>query len=276
MCGQLALAQTETPVSISDTTSLHLVIPPGNITPTDSIFQTPEVGVPHQYRGTYSGERNKLQLHHDAQVNPYATHLPRFSFHPGQATLFSWGTGGIHAAGSRENLPGLMGIESGSLNFRQQLGNLTLTLFGSAEKYGYYRGLSTIYGFGGSLSYALSDNVGVTLFGSYYTSAGIKQPAMAGYVSAPVFGGYVDWRIHPHWGVKVGAQSYRSVFNGRWEAQPIAMPYYRTSGGAEIGVDLGGILYQVIHQASGKQWGNPGNPSIGRPDFGPPPIRPHH
>lgn len=168
-----------------------------------------------------------------------------------------------------------MGIESGTLDFRQRVGALTISLFASATKYGYFRGLSTSYGFGGSLSYDFNDKLGMTVFGSYASSpVGMNQAAMLGYVSSPVIGGYLDWRFADHWGVKVGAQSYRSIAYGRWETQPIAMPYYRTSSGAEIGIDVGGILYQVIRQASGGSWGNPGNPTIGRPDFGPPPVAP--
>jgi len=222
--------------------------------------------------GSYMVERGIMP----AAVNPAATRMPVFAFVPGVADIVSWGSGGVYASGSRENLPGLMGIESGALNFRQQIGAFTLTMFGSAVKYGYFRGLSTSYGFGGELSYRINDNLGITLFGAYYSPAGISQAAMMGNVNVSTFGGYVDWRFHEHWGVKVGARSYRSVaYGGRWETLPVVTPYYRTSGGAEFGVDLGGILYEVVRNASGKKWGGYGNPTIGRPDFGPPPIRPH-
>lgn len=196
------------------------------------------------------------------RVNPNAARLSSMGFIPGVAMLDSWGSGGIFATGSRQDLPGLMGIESGALNFRQQVGAFTLSLFGSVTKYGYFNGLATSYGFGGSLSYEINEHLGVTVFGSYNSPTGINQAAMMGYVATPTFGGYLNWRFHPHWGVKVGAQSYRSVAYGRRETQPIVMPYYRTSGGAEIGIDVGGILYQVIRSASGNSWGNPGNPTI--------------
>lgn len=198
-------------------------------------------------------------------INPLATALPPMGFTPGVANIASWGSGGVYADGGRVHLPGLMGIETGSVNFVQHMGPVTVTLFGSAAKYGYFRGLSTTYGFGGALTYRFSDNLSMTVFGSYNSAASVTQPAMMGYVSAPVFGGYLDWRFHPHWGVKAGVQSYRSIAYGRWETQPMVIPYYRTSSGAEIGIDVGGILYQVIRSAasgSGSNWGNPGNPTI--------------
>lgn len=208
-------------------------------------------------------------------VNQSATALPPMRYVPGQATMFSWERGGVFATGSREALHGLMGIESASVGISQRIGGFSVAVYASAAKYGYFRGLSASYGFGGAMSYDFNEQLSMTLFGSYAsTPAGMGQAAMLGYVSLPVFGGYINWKASEHWGVKVGAQSYRTSPNGRWEAQPIVMPYYRTSGGAELGIDVGGILYQVVRQTTGGSWGNQGNPTIGRPDFGPPPVAP--
>ena len=227
------------------------------------------------YTPRYSGYHS-LAERYPLTVNPLVYAVPNYSFTPGEANLYSWGSGGFYAEGASQNLTGMMGIESGALSFRQHIGALTLSMYGSAAKYGYFQGLSTSWGFGGSLSYQLNENVGVTLFGSYSSPIGIMQPAMMGYVGVSQFGGYVDWRFHPHWGVKVGAQSYRSMaYGGQWEMQPIVMPYYKAGNGVELGVDLGGILYQIMHEASGGKWGGYKNPTIGQPNFGPPPIRPH-
>lgn len=49
-------------------------------------------------------------------------------------------------------------------------------------------------------------------------------PAMLGYTSIPNFGGYVDYNFSGRWGVKVGAQAYRSSMTNRIEAQPIVTP----------------------------------------------------
>ncbi len=196
------------------------------------------------------------------QLNPLATSIPSQSFLPGTAMLGMWGSGGIYATGQSVNLIGLGAIERGSLNLSHNFGNFSVTLFGEAEKYGYFSGLSTVYGFGGAVSYTINSNLSLTLFGSYHTSSGIVQPALAGYVSTPQFGGFLDWKFHDKWGVKVGAKSYRSIAYGRWETQPIVMPYYRTSSGATIGVDVGGILYQLVRSVSVGRGGNHTNPTI--------------
>jgi hypothetical protein len=169
---------------------------------------------------------------------------------PGQATLMNWGGGGVVATGQQQSIPGLMGIESGNIALIQQLGDFTLTAHGAVSKYGYYRGLSTQWGFGGSLSYRVNDNLSFTAFGSYASNAGIYNPALVGNINSSMFGGYANYLFgNSHFGMKVGAQSYYSVFSQHWQAQPIVMPYYRTNGGAEIGVDVGGILYNVLRSA---------------------------
>ena len=52
----------------------------------------------------------------------------------------------------------------------------------------------------------------------------------------------------------------------RWEAQPIVMPYFRFNGKDEIGLDIGGIMYNLLRSNIGGGWGAVRNPTI------PPPI----
>lgn len=197
-------------------------------------------------------------------INPAAFTYPDFSFSAGQADLLSWHQGSFYATGASTGLPGLMGIEQGALNLSQSFGKFNLTVYGSAIKYGFFQGLETSYGFGGELTYIINDKTSVTMFGSYNSPIGITLPAMMGYVGVPTFGGYVNYRFHPHWGVKVGAQSYRSLVTRQWETQPIVMPYFRL-GQNDIGIDLGGIIYELIKSATYEAWGKSGNPTISPP-----------
>ena len=184
--------------------------------------------------------------------------------HPGK--IASWYSGGISGYASSQSLPGMMGIEQGRISLYQSVGNFTFTAYGEALKYGFYRGLRTSTGFGGSVGYMLNDNVSFTVFGSYYTSPGSMLPSMAGYTSIPMFGGYADFSLGDRWGVQVGAQSYRSVMTQRWEPQPIVTPYFKLSKDAKIGIDVGGILYQLVRNNSFKRSRHMPNPTI------PPPI----
>lgn len=185
---------------------------------------------------------------------------------PEMATIYSAPNTGIWATGGSTQFAGMMGVESGQLNFAQRFGQFDLTLFGAATKYGYYRGLTTSWGFGGNLTWHFHPDWSITVFGEYYTpvtfrTAGapftINSPAMGGYRAVPRFGGYIDRSLGAHWGIRVGAQAYRDYGNSNWELQPIVMPYYKFNSKVSIGVDVGGILYQILSSKAGWDSGNP-------------------
>ena len=62
-------------------------------------------------------------------------------------------------------------------------------------------------------------------------------------------------------GVKAGAQTYRSIMDNSWHTQPMVVPYFRL-GGNDIGIDVGGILYNIFVNANG---GKRSNPTIAPP-----------
>lgn len=183
---------------------------------------------------------------------------------PGLARIASWQNGFVYATGGVQTMPGLMAINSGSVNLTHNFGRLTVEAFAVANKYGYFRGLQTSYGFGGALTYRFSDKLSATIFGEYHTPVGIYQPAMAGYVNIPNFGGYIDYSFSDKFGVEVGAQGYQSMLTRRIEAQPILKPYFRVSKHSKIGVDVGGILYHLINNRNSQYTGSR-NPTIGPP-----------
>lgn len=191
---------------------------------------------------------------------------------PGFAGFRLWKGATAYASGSRSSLPGLIGIEQGNLGFSQSLGRFTLDAYASAAHYGYFRGLQTAYGFGGSLNYRLSNRISLTIFGSYYTDVHPLTPAMAAYMNSSNFGGYASFDINEHWGISVGAQAVHSNITNRWEPQPILAPYYKINGKAAFGLDVGGILYNLIKSKHGGY--RRGNPTIGPPVGGPPPVAP--
>ena len=183
---------------------------------------------------------------------------------PGLARISSWRNGYIYATGGIQTMPGLMAINSGSINAEHNFGNLNVNVYGIATKYGYFNGLQTSYGFGGALTYKFNEKVSATLFGEYHTGVRIYNPAMAGYVNIPRFGGYIDYSFSDRFGVEVGAQGYRSMLTQRIEAQPIVKPYFKLSNNSKIGIDVGGILYQIINSRS-SSYNESRNPTIGPP-----------
>lgn len=74
--------------------------------------------------------------------------------------------------------------------------------------------------------------------------------------------GSADITLSDRWGVEVGAQAYHSLSSSHWEVVPIVKPYYRINKKATIGIDVGGIVYELLKSARGY---SPGNPTIGPP-----------
>jgi len=176
--------------------------------------------------------------------------------------IASWQNGAIWADGSAIHFPGMAGVESATAGISQRIGRVSLSAYGTATKYGYFRGLSTQWTVGGSLQWQFAPRLGITLFGSYSTGAyriGMA-PGVAEMLAMPSFGGYLSWDITDKFGVDVGASAtYNNL--GRWEARPIVAPYLRT-GSAKISVDVGGIMYELLRSSSSS---NPRNPTVGPP-----------
>ncbi len=183
---------------------------------------------------------------------------------PGE--IAAWRSGMVGGYVDIAHMPGMGAIESGRLYMGQGAGRFSFTAFAAVEKYGFFRGLERSLGTGGSLSFRINNHLSMTVFGQYYTSPGAMPYAMTAYTSTSSFGGYLNYRISDHWGVKAGAQSFRSNLTGHWQTQPMLIPYYRTDSGAEIGVDVGGIIYNILRSSSvGRDWGSR-NPTIPPPD----------
>lgn len=170
-----------------------------------------------------------------------------FLLTPGMATIYGWESGRVVALGNVRSMPGLGAYNSGAIQLQQQFGNLSVFANMNAEKYGFYRSLITRYGISGSVRYDFNPHLAIVAFGSYYGgSHGYVPPAVAEMMSYSTFGGYLDWRINENWGVRAGAQAVQRPGYNTMRVQPIVMPYYKFSNGVEIGVDLGGIIYNAV------------------------------
>lgn len=182
--------------------------------------------------------------------------LPDFGFSTGQASVFRWRGGELVAAGATVAMPGLMGLENGSLGVAQHFGNFSVYGGGIVNKYGYFRGLHTQYGLNGSVSYRFSPRLSVTGFGTYYFGRSPMMPnglplapSMAGYYGVSTFGGYVDMKLNDRFGVEVGGQTVQQIGTRRYEPEPIVTPYVNVGSGktkVHIGLPVGQIIYGIL------------------------------
>lgn len=132
----------------------------------------------------------------------------------------------------------------------------------SAAKYVFDAGMGNRFAVSGLLSYSFNDYVSAYLFGSYTPSYNFYSPAMMPYLGYSNFGGAFSF-ANEYVGVDVGMKRYLDPFSGRWETQPIVMPFVNVNG-QKMGFDVGRLLQDVfrsfLFNASQKELPSP-------PDF---------
>lgn len=163
-------------------------------------------------------------------------------FSPANSAFLSW----LDITSSRQSLPGLMGIESATATARFSNERLSFEPHAQVIRYGYLHGVQTSYGIGATIGYNISDRLSLTVFGSYFTPTHAPTPAIAGYMQTSRIGGYATWRINERWSLSAGAQTINtpSVIN-KWQTVPILIPTYHVNSKVSLGVDIGGILYDI-------------------------------
>lgn len=245
----------------------------------------PSFMVPHDADSLASGmiqQERETTLDRPLYANPFSSPFNSFSYRHPELNSFRFPTPStdifrtdlfaINAVNSRQEMPGMMAIESGRIGIGGAFGSLEWNAWAGVDKYGYFRGMQRSIGFGGQLHYTLSDRWSLTLFGQYYSPVHPLTPAMAGWMNSSRIGGYASYNINSRWGVNVGAQATRSLVTNRWEAQPIVEPYYRINKSVSIGIDVGGILYNVARDYLESRSGGRGNIPSGPVSSGRPPI----
>lgn len=171
--------------------------------------------------------------------------VPSLYLTPEQSGFFSWNNGGIFISARTVSYPGLMTVDNGTLGLYQTFGNLNFNLGVTANKYGWYQGLSTQYGLNGNLNYHFTPKLSATFYAIYYLSKppfmanGMPMPpSMLGYYGYTRFGGYVDYKVNERIGVQFGGQIVKRTYSNRYEAEPIATPYITVGRKKKIGIGL--------------------------------------
>lgn len=191
---------------------------------------------------------------------------------PGQFNL--WKGANLSVMGDQTSMPGLMGINSGALAFRQDYGRLHFTTLGIANKYwmpSMTVGVPTLltqYGVDGTVSYDLSKILTLYAFGSYYTINPLVGPAVSPYAYTTQYGGYADIQLHKNFGVDTGVRRYLNPITGQWVTDPIVSPYIKFNNGQKLGVDVGHLLKDII-------WGKQSHQYVPRGPvrMAPPPVQ---
>ena len=160
--------------------------------------------------------------------------MPSFNLWRGANLLFY---------GNINQLPGLMGVETGSMAYHQNLGKWHISISANANKYWMpmQKQLATQYGLGGTLGYQLSNNVSLHAYGYYYNTNPLVGPAYSPYVNTSSFGGYANIRFNDRFSTYIGVNRYINPMTGRWTTSPIVTPSIRV-GKTRIELPIGELL----------------------------------
>lgn len=154
-----------------------------------------------------------------------------------------WRGANLAFYGSVNQMPGLMGVESGSMTYHQSLGEWQISVSANANKYWMpmQKQLVTQYGIGGTLGYQLSNDISLHAYGYYYNTNPLVGPAFNPYVTTSSFGGYANIRFNDRFSTNVGVNRYINPMTGRWTTSPIITPSFRV-GKTRIELPVGELL----------------------------------
>ena len=173
----------------------------------------------------------------------------------GTKPLVLWRSGGLNVRVARDEMLGMMNLETGMVALHQDFGRLHFTATAKANKYWMpmQGALITQYGIGGNVGFDVSDHLSLHAFGYYYSTCPIVGPALSPYVSTTNYGGYADIRFSDRAGSNIGIRRYLNPMSGRWTTEPIVTPYFRIGKKMRLELPVGGLLKAAV-------WGDRGNP----------------
>lgn len=177
--------------------------------------------------------------------------------------LQRWENGTLFASGSQTSIPGIGRFNDASLNYQHALNDRFSFQVGiDAMKINRMLTTGQVFTTSGSLMYRASDRIGFKVFGSYDLGNSYGM-------STNRYGATMIMDMTDRFGMEVGVQRYYNSMRGGWETVPVAIPYYKFNEKFKLGVDVGGIIYEILRSTVFKpqNWG--GGATIAPPRFQP-------
>lgn len=160
--------------------------------------------------------------------------------------MFAHRHGILMGSGSQTTLPGIGRSNDASLAYIHSFNpQWTLTVGVDANKMHMNHFTGQSFGTSATLSYQATDRLTFNVFGGYNSG---YVPGRQSYR----YGGTIGFGMTEHFGMEMGVQRYYNPLRGGWETVPIAIPYYKFNNGAKMGLDVGGLIYQIFRNASFK------------------------
>lgn len=202
----------------------------------DSLAQhSPDVEIPTQYEYP---EYNSLIWQRNIFANDFRQ----------QGKIAQWNDGYLEGYSMYDTQPLLGSVRQAGALATQHFGDRwTVSVGAMLMKYNVPWNAYNTFGGEAQVGYLINDNISVTAFGNYESAPFWSNASRGG---MGVFGGYMTFKTNnDKWGVDVGAQNVRDFQSGRSATVPIIRPFYNLHG-QKLGIDLGGLLYQLFENAS--------------------------
>lgn len=189
-------------------------------------------------------ERRKLPSFSFREELHLPYHVDRSPLHRGDFTtsgvLWQHRRGAIFGTGEQTTVPGIGRFNEASLGYGHVFNDrLSLQVSIDAMKINRINFVGETFGTSGRMSYQASDRLAFNVFGSY-------QLGNTYGMSTDSYGATVSVVMSDRFRMEVGAQRVYNAARGQWETVPVAIPTYRFNNGFELGLDVGGIIYEIL------------------------------
>ncbi len=200
--------------------------------------------------------KDTLNLDLPYQINPSL----RFQgdFRTGDVLQLPHGT--LSGSGGQTSVPGIGRFNEAALLYQHVLNqNLKFQLGMNAMKINMSHITGQTFTASGAMIYQATDRLAFKVFGSYAIG---KTYGM----TTHTYGASMSLDMSERFGMEVGVQRYYDSMRGRWETVPMVIPYYKFDK-FNLGLDVGGILYEILRSTVFESKGNMGGPTIAAPRF---------
>lgn len=167
------------------------------------------------------------------------------SFNNSAGIIHAWDNGAILGSSSYNTFTGMGNIASGSFLLTQDFGRFNFTGSVTGSKFHLDRNLYNDFNLSGRLSYRLSDRIYLNVFGNYSTGNIYHSMAAMPFLPSTSYGGSMSIVVSDKFNLEVGANRYYDPFSKKWITRPVLVPTIDING-TKIGVDVGGLIYDII------------------------------
>ena len=184
-------------------------------------------------------------------VRPRAGDIPPYYTNPSPMFRGDYSTGGLMTrlgkgylmgAGSQTSLPGIGRLNEASVGYGHKLSDrLDFQIQMNAMKMNMSHLSRQMFNTSGMLKYQVSDRLAFRAFGSYVMGNSYGMATNR-------YGATMVLDMTDRFGMEVGVQRYYDSMRGGWQTVPVAIPYYKFDK-FTLGLDVGGILYEILRTA---------------------------